>query len=64
MFLLLVVSCSSLSAPINGSIIITEVTFGALANFTCDKSFNLIGSWSHQCQGNVNWSVNHTSCKS
>ena len=64
MFLLLVVSYGSLSAPINGSIIITEVTFGVLANFTRDESFNLIGSWSRQCQSNVNWSGNHTFCKS
>ena len=64
MFFLLVVSCGSLSSPTNGSITITEVTFGALANFTCDEGFNLIGSSSRQCQANGNWSGNDTSCES
>ena len=64
MFLLLVVSCGSLSSPTNGSVTITEVTFGALANFTCDEGFNLIGSSSRQCQANGNWSGNDTSCES
>ena len=59
----LVVSCGSLLAPINGSIIITEMTFGVLANFTCDEGFSLIGSLSHQCQANCNWNGNDTSCK-
>ena len=52
MFFLLVVSCGSLSSPTNGSVTITEVTFGALANFTC------------QCLANGNWSGNDTSCES
>ena len=64
MFFLLVVSCGSLSSPTNGSITITEVTFGALANFTCDEGFNLIGSSSRQCLANGNWSGNDTSCES
>ena len=60
----LVVSCGSLSAPTDGTIQISEVTFGALANFVCDEGFNLIGSSSRQCQANGNWSGNDTSCES
>ena len=63
-FSLSVVDCGLLPAPINGSIMISETTFGSVSAFMCNKGFNQSGSSIRQCEANGNWSGIDTVCTS
>ena len=61
---LAVVDCGPLAAPMNGSIIISETTFGSISTFMCNEGFNQSGSSIRQCEANGNWSGIDTVCTS
>jgi CUB/sushi domain-containing protein len=50
------VNCGRLDAPRNGVIVVSDTTLGAVAIYTCDLSFTLIGVESRICQENGSWS--------
>ena len=60
----LVVDCGSLPAPVNGSIDISETTFGSVSTFTCDEGFNQSGSSLRECEATGDWSGSDTVCTS
>eukprot|EP00057_Strongylocentrotus_purpuratus_P029925 XP_780234.3 PREDICTED: sushi domain-containing protein 2 [Strongylocentrotus purpuratus] len=50
------VSCPTLSAPANGSAIVTTYTPGGVARFVCDRGFELSHEANRTCQSNGTWS--------
>ena len=57
--LLTVVDCDTLTNPENGSVSHTAgTTFRQTATYSCDKSYNLVGSNTHTCQATGLWSWN------
>ena len=50
------VDCGTLSEPANGAVDLSDGSLvGAVAIYTCDPSFRLIGEDSRVCQENGSW---------
>lgn len=60
--LLAAVSCSGLSAPANGQVLLSGTTFGSVATYTCNNGYSLVGSSTRSCQSNGQWSGDAPSC--
>ena len=60
----IVLDCGTLSEPVNGGIDLSGGTLvGAVAIYTCDPSFRLIGVESRVCQENGSWSGETPICE-
>ena len=57
------VNCGALTAPNGGSVTVKSTTFGAIATYSCNKGFTLIGQSQIQCQANGQWSGPAPSCQ-
>ena len=57
------VNCGRLNAPGNGVIVVRDTTLGAVAIYTCDPSFRLVGVESRVCQENGSWSGETPICE-
>ena len=55
-FSLTAVVCPSLPDPLNGGVILTTVSVGSVATYTCNSGFELVGSETRTCQGDGMWS--------
>lgn len=62
LFCLVVISCGSLSSPPNGNKIGTLTVYGAMAIFTCNTGYTLVGAPVHKCLANGLWSGSETRC--
>ena len=60
--LLLVVHCSALSSPDNGTILTNRTEFETEACFTCKSRFQLIGETCIVCTSSGLWSANTPDC--
>ena len=60
----LVIDCGTLPEPANGAVDLSDGSFvGAVAIYTCDPSFRLIGEDSRVCQENESWSGEAPTCE-
>ena len=55
-------SCRSLSNPINGRVIWTNLTVGGVATYVCDDAYELVGNMTRICQGYDTWSQEEPVC--
>ena len=49
--------------PTNGNVIVGVTTLGAMATYTCNPSYRLVGMDSRQCQENGQWSGEAPTCE-
>ncbi|KAK2168007.1 hypothetical protein LSH36_21g02014 [Paralvinella palmiformis] len=56
------IKCPRLLPPINGSMIGSDITYGAVARFFCQVGFKLVGSPSRQCRMDGTWSGKDATC--
>ena len=61
---LLVVDCFNLTNPANGKVILDRTTFKAIAIYSCNVGYILIGPTARTCQSNGNWTDNAPFCQS
>ena len=61
--ILIVVDCSSLTDPANGSFTHTSGTFGQTATYSCNTGYTLVGDSTRTCQTTGNWSGSAPSCE-
>ena len=60
----LAIDCGTLSEPANGAVDLRDGSLvGAVAIYTCDPSFRLIGVESRVCQENESWSGEAPICE-
>ena len=58
------VDCGNLTDISNGSVSLTETTFGSIATYSCDEEFGLQGSSERVCEAMGQWNGSEPSCKS
>ena len=62
--LLTAIDCGTLPAPDNGEVDLSEGSLlGAMATYSCDPSYSLVGMSSRQCQENETWSGEAPTCE-
>ena len=61
---LLVVDCFNLTNPTNGQVSLDMTTFGAVANYSCNEGYILMGPTARICQSNGNWTNDTAVCQS
>ena len=61
---LLVVDCFTLTNPTNGQVSLDMTTFGAVANYSCNEGYILMGPTARACQSNENWTDDPPLCQS
>ena len=58
------IDCGTLPPPDNGDIDLSEGSLlGAMATYSCDPSFTLVGNSSRQCQEDETWSGEAPTCE-
>lgn len=57
------VQCEELSQINNGQTLVTDRTFGSVAEFRCDEGFRLHGSARRECRSDGKWSENEPYCQ-
>ena len=62
--MLLVVDCFTLTNPRNGQVSLDMTTFGAVANYSCNEGYILMGPTARTCQSNGNWTDDAPVCQS
>ena len=62
-FLYSAIECSELMDPINGSVMVTTRTVGAMATYMCNTSFTLVGNESRLCLEIGIWSGEAPTCE-
>ena len=58
-----VIDCGSLEAPRNGSVAVNTTTVGAIATYTCEGLFTLVGAPTRECLMNASWSGEAPTCE-
>lgn len=58
------IDCGTLSPPVNGSIIISDTSLGAMAVYSCQNGFSLVGNSNRTCLVNSTWSGVDPICQS
>ena len=48
--------CSSLTNPANGQVVVSGLTPGSTATYSCDEGFALNGTQNRTCQSDGTWS--------
>ena len=61
---LLVVDCFTLTNPTNGQVSLDTTTFKAVANYSCNVGYILMGPTARTCQSNGNWTDDAPFCQS
>ena len=61
---ILVVDCFNLTSPTNGQVSLDMTTFGAVANYSCNDGYILMGPNVRNCQSNGSWSEDIPVCQS
>ena len=59
-----VVVCGSLDSPENGLLAISNITFGSIANYSCDEGYNIMGNEMRLCLESGLWSGEDPICQS
>ncbi|XP_052796583.1 sushi, von Willebrand factor type A, EGF and pentraxin domain-containing protein 1-like isoform X2 [Mya arenaria] len=54
--------CSRLESPFNGTVSLSNITYGSWASFKCDEGFDLLGNASVNCLANTSWSALSPTC--
>ena len=55
-------SCEELDDPGNGTVMVTELTDGSTANYTCNDGYQLTGDETRTCMDNGMWSGHAPTC--
>ena len=63
-FLTTVVNCETLSNPANGLVVLTGVSVGSTADYTCNPGYELVGVAQRMCEMNREWSGEAPTCES
>ena len=50
-----VIECDSLTNPANGVVVVTGLTQGSTATYTCIGNYELIGEDTRTCDSNATW---------
>ena len=56
------VTCPSLPHPANGVVLLTNLTEGSLATYSCNEGFGLAGDRGRICQSDGMWSGEAATC--
>lgn len=64
MFFSLAIECPVLENPPNGMVVVSGLTVGSNATYTCLLGFTLIGVMTRECQLNAEWSDQEPTCES
>ena len=56
------VDCGPLIAPTNGTVILTNTTFGSTVTYSCDTGYTLNGGSTRTCQSGRTWSGAAPTC--
>jgi hypothetical protein len=56
------VTCPSLPHPANGVVLLTNLTEGSLATYSCNEGFGLAGDRGRMCQSDGMWSGEAATC--
>ena len=64
LFVLLVVDCFNLTNPTNGQVSLDMTIYEAVASYSCNEGFILMGPTARTCQSNGNWTDNAPVCQS
>ena len=51
-----------MEAPAHGSVAVTGITYGDVATYSCDKSFEISGVINRQCLSDGQWSAAEPIC--
>lgn len=57
-----VIGCEDLSDPANGNVRVTSTRIGAVATYSCNSGFTLIGKENRVCRPNGEWSGTAPTC--
>ena len=60
----IVVDCSTLTNLTNGQVNLDLTTFGAMANYSCNEGYILLGPNARICQSNGSWTEDVPVCQS
>ena len=60
---LTVIDCGILESPQNGIVVVDMTTLGAVATYTCNASYRLVGMESRRCEENGQWSEVAPTCE-
>ena len=58
-----VVSCTSLSDPVDGVVTVETTVFNSQANYTCNPGFFLVGDSNRTCQADATWTGEQPDCE-
>lgn len=58
------VVCGNLDRPRFGRVVMTGITFGSIATYSCQIGYRLVGESTRTCQANRQWSGVAPVCKS
>ncbi|KAH3698415.1 hypothetical protein DPMN_085935 [Dreissena polymorpha] len=47
--------CGQLYSPVNGTVTVTNTTYGAIANYSCDTGYSMVGHESTTCNSTGHW---------
>ena len=61
-YVFIVVDCGLLVAPVFGEVNITDTTFGSLANYSCQRGYNINGTSMRVCEDTGQWSHSMPQC--
>ena len=57
------VDCGPLAAPVNGTVVISNTTFGSTATYTCIDGYFLTGETTRTCGSDGIWSDSDLTCE-
>ena len=57
-----VIMCPQLIRPDNGQVIITTLTVGSVATYTCNNGYTLNGTNTRRCEQNGQWTLQPPTC--
>ena len=56
------VDCGDLTDPENGAVSVVNTTLGSMANYTCNRGFDISGDVTRVCQQEGEWSGSIPKC--
>lgn len=59
---MIVVDCGLLMDPVFGEVNITDTIFGSVANYSCQRGYNINGTSMRLCEGNGQWTDQMPQC--
>ena len=62
-FSYIAISCGRLDSPTNGKVVLSGITPGSVATYSCNSGFQLRGNEKRKCQNNGQWGGNAAVCR-